>query len=162
MKYPPSLSGKGISDAKLQEERTIRQLAEAIETLAPDADSVLGANSMYDRFCLANLVATQKRKDGTSSPTKVAKQLRQIASGSATLARRLKAADKNVFDAWASGASEDADFMSREVVTKEWLHLKTLLDETERRATRAAKTAERVSEALPTSQQEGTAGRLGY
>lgn len=144
MKYPPSLSRvEGISDVKLREDRTIRQLAAAIERLAPDPEPILGANMIYDCFCLANLVATQKRKDGSSSPTKVAKQLRQIASGSATLARRLKAADKDVFDAWA-GASEDADSMCREIATQEWLHLKTLLDEAERRATRAAKTAERV------------------
>lgn len=158
MKLPPSLSGKGISDAQLEEERTLYQLSEAIKKLGSDAEPSSGANQLYNDFCLAKIWARSKRKEGTSSQASVAKQLKQIASGAATLAKRLKDADKNVFDAWA-GASEDAEdmmFDPRGPATQEWLRLKALLDEGEKRATRAVRTAEKT---LKLWRQVGKKGR---
>ncbi len=157
MRYPPSLSGKGISDARLEEERTLFELSEAIKKLDSRVNSASGAHQLYNDFRLANIWARSKRKEGTASQASVAKQLKQIASGSATLAKRLEAADKNVFDAWA-GASDDADdmmFDPREPM-QDWLTLKAMLDEAEKRATRAGRTAEK---ALKVWRQVGKKGR---
>ena len=41
MKFPPSLSGKGIRDTELNEDRTLFELSRAIKKVSPKANSAL-------------------------------------------------------------------------------------------------------------------------
>ena len=106
--FPPSLSRvPGKSDAEIQEERTLRQLHNAISKLAhrsANFDPTADAHYLYDTFLLARSLSRQKRKDGTASPAGVAKHLKQLASGSATLARRFGSANRNIFEAWVDAS----------------------------------------------------------
>jgi hypothetical protein len=99
---------------------------------------------------MARVAVLHKRKKGYASPASVAKQLRQIETGVATLERRLASSDKNVFEA-LRGAAED-----REAAKDEWLQLRRLLLTMQERATRAARTADVFAKA---SQAKGKKGR---
>ena len=161
--FPPSLSRvPGQSDSELEEERILRQLDQIIRGLAPspatESDSAAAARHLYDNFLLATGATRQKRKSGSASLTSVAKQLRDIASGSNTLLRRLKQADRNVFDAWAGAAEEDAN---RVVATskQKWLQLKAMLQETVIRATRASQIAEAVMKVCTEAKAKASRGR---
>ena len=142
-RMPPSLSKvKGKSNAEREEEQTLHRLHIAINGLphgSADFDANADAIYLYNTFLWARSLARQKRKDGTASPAAVAKHLKQIASGSARLAKRL--ADGNVFEAWMD-ASDD-----REAAKEEWLQLKSLLATAQERAISAARTAEEVLKA---------------
>jgi uncharacterized protein YicC (UPF0701 family) len=146
----------GISDSELQEERTLAQLGKAIKSFAPDTDCAAAANDLYGNYCLARLLARSKRKEGTATQTSVARQLKQIESGAATLARRLREADKNVFDAWATASDDDSTGNPYEAAKQDWLQLKVLLQDTHKRAGVAAQTAEKV---LKLWRQVGKKGR---
>ena len=88
----------------------------------------------------------RRKRGGWASPASVAKQQKDIASGSTTLLKRLKNADKNVFEAWAWADEAGVD---RHLATQQWLQLKSLLEESSARATRAALATEAVLKAWP-------------
>jgi hypothetical protein len=154
---PPSLSRvPGKSDNQLEEEKILRQLRWAVSSLVsrdrldtPDPSDA--SQDIYSMFLTAKVSVLHKRKKGHASPASIAKQLKQIATGLATLERRLASSDKNVFGALRD-ASED-----REVAKEEWLQLKQLLVIMQERAKRAARTAEIVVKAC--SQAKGKKGR---
>ena len=154
-RIPPSLSKvKGKSNAEMEEEQTLRRLRSAISELSPrqaDFNADADALYLYDTFLWARALSRLKQKDGRASPAAVAKTLKQLASGSATLAKRFKAADRNVFEAWVD-ASED-----REAAQDDWLQLKALLETAQERASSAARTAEAVLKAW--MQVKGRKGR---
>jgi hypothetical protein len=155
--FPPSLSRvPGKSDQQLEEEKILRQLRWAVSNLdsrgrldTPDPSEA--SQDIYSTFLTARVSVLHKRKKGYASPTSIAKQLKQIETGVATLERRLASADKNVFEA-LKNAAED-----REVAKEEWLQLKRLLIIMQDRAKRAACTAEIVVRAC--SQAKGKKGR---
>jgi hypothetical protein len=155
--FPPSLSRvPGKSDDQLEEEKILRRLRWAVSSLdsrgrADTPDPSEASQDIYSTFLTARVSVLHKRKEGYASPASVAKQLKQIATGLATLERRLASADKNVFDTLRD-ASED-----REVAKEEWLQLKQLLVTMQERAKRAARTAEVVVKA--SSQPKGKKGR---
>jgi hypothetical protein len=127
---PPSFSmATGQSDSELEEERILRQLEQIVRSLTPRIgvgfDAADAARYLYDSSVSARAAAVEKRKTGSASLASVAKQLRDIASGSSTLLRRLKSADKNVFDAWANVA-EEGSYMTR---TQEWLWLESEIND---------------------------------
>jgi hypothetical protein len=103
--FPPSLSSvPGKSDSELEEARIIGQLCSAIEKLPASSNispsiTEQAALDLYSSFLVARCDTRREKKQGTSSQTSVAKQLRQIGAGSGRLAQRLKAADRNVFEA---------------------------------------------------------------
>lgn len=157
--FPPSLNRvPGMSDAELEEENILRLLGEAISRLSPvednDLDPSLPARSLYEDFRIAKLATRQKRKAGKASFTSIAKQMKDVASGSRTLLKRLKKADRNVFDAWVRAVEETSHLASP---TEKWLALRLLLNETATRATRAAQIAESVAKACPDT--KGAKGR---
>jgi hypothetical protein len=79
--FPPSLSRMpGKSDAELEEERTLRQLCNAVSDLHPQPEAPYpeeAALDIYSTFLTARAAPHQKRKDGLASPSSVAKQLKQ-------------------------------------------------------------------------------------
>jgi hypothetical protein len=134
----------GRSDAELEQERILYRLDQLIRGLTPiaenDVDPSAAAHHLYENFLMAEGAAREKRKSGRASLTRVAKELKDVASGSKTLLKRLKQADRNVFDSWAGAVQEDANATPVE----KWLQLKALLQETVTRATRSSQTAEAV------------------
>lgn len=148
--FPPSLSKvPGLSDAELEEEKILKRLGQIISGLTPQSgsspDPEETARYLYEAFCIAKAAVGQKRKGGSASIASVAKQLKGIASGATTLAKRLKnASDRKVFEAWAGAAGADELWVGHHLATQEWLQLKSLLEVTAARATRAAWTAEDV------------------
>jgi len=155
--FPPSLSkASGKSDVQLEEERLLRQLRWAISSLedrggSDTPDPSEAAQEIYSAFLSARVAVIHKRKKGYASPVSVAKQLRQIETGLATIERRLATADKNVFEALRD-TSED-----REAAKDEWLQLRRLLLNMQDRAKRAAHRAEVVVKAF--SRATGRKGR---
>jgi hypothetical protein len=153
--FPPSLSkvtGKG--DAQLEEEETLRKLCGAIGSLQSRSDeppAEESAQDIYSTFLTAKVSVSHRRKKGYASPANVAKQLKQMSKGLATLEGRLASADKNVFEALRNAAED------REAAKKEWLELKRLLATMQDRAKRAACMAEVIVKALP--QSKGKKGR---
>jgi hypothetical protein len=154
MTFPPSLSlAPGKSDTQLQEERILQQLRRAVSNLpgrSDEPDPEEAAKDLYSTFLLVSVFVAQKPKIGSASPRSVAKQLKQIATGAATLARRMKSADRNVYEALRDAADD------REIAKEEWLRLKSLLEAMQDRAKQAAKTAEAVLKAL-----RPTKGKVG-
>ena len=154
--FPASLSRvPGKSDAELQEEQILGKLRGAISSLgkqsdAPDPEDAV--RDIYSTFLTARVSVLHRRKKGYASPVSVVKQLRQIATGLATLKRRLASSDKNVFEALKDAAE------NREAAHGEWLELKRLLTNMQDRAGRAVRAAEVVVKAFP--QAKGKKGRL--
>ena len=123
-----------------QAEQTHKRVRQAITKLASfrgDPDDYTAA--LLSNFYMAKSIVRGKRKDGTASPTSVAKQLRDLGSGTDTLLGRLKKADKNVFEAWSGSEPE-----TRTSAIKEWNQLKWLLQECGARSRHAATVAENV------------------
>jgi hypothetical protein len=155
--FPPSLSKvPGMSDVELEEERVLWQLRWAISRLedrgrldTPDPSEA--AQEIYSAFLTARVAVLHKRKKGYASPVSVAKQLKQIQNGLATLDRRLTSADGNVFKALRDAAED------REAAKEEWLLLRRLLVTVHERASRAARTAEVIVKAF--SQAKRKKGR---
>jgi hypothetical protein len=155
-KFPPSLSiMPGKSDAQLQEERILQQLRRAVSNLpakSEEPDPEDAARYLHSTFLMVTVfVARKPKRLGCASPTSVAKQLKQIATGAATLARRMKSADRNVYEALRDAAED------REIAKEEWLRLKSLLETMHDRAKQAARTADAVLKVRP--QTKGKAGR---
>ena len=63
--------------------------------------------------------------------------------------KRLKNADRNVFEAWAKAAGVDESWVDHHLATQEWRQLTSLLEMTIKRASRAARTGEDVLKAWP-------------
>jgi hypothetical protein len=158
--FPPSLNRvPGMSDADLKEEEVLLLLGEAIRGLSPgeenDLDPSAPARSLYEDFRIAKLAARQKQKAGKASFTSIAKQMKDVASGSRTLLKRLEKADRNVFDVWVRAAEETSHVAAPPA--EKWLLLRSLLNETAARATRAAQIAEADAKACP--EAKGAKGR---
>ena len=91
--FPPSLNRvPGKSDAVLQEEQILGKIRGAVSSLDKQSDALLpddAAVDIYSTFLTARVSVLHRRKKGYASPVSVVKQLRQIATGLATLERRL-------------------------------------------------------------------------
>ena len=153
--FPPSLSKvTGKSDAQLEEEKTLRKLCGAIGSLQSRSDeppAEESAQDIYSTFLTARVSVLHRRKKGYASPANVAKQLKQMAKGLATLEGRLASADGNVFEALRDAAED------REAAKEEWLELRRLLMNMQDRAGPAVRAAEAVVKAFP--QAKGKKGR---
>ena len=160
---PPSLSQvPGKSDAELEQERILQRLERLISGLTArtnhESDPLAAARHLYENFRIAGAAAKEKHKSGQASLTRIAKEMKNIASGSKTLLRRIKKVDTNVFNAWAGAAEEDAKYGINTPVQK-WLHLKALLQETAIRATRASQTTEAVAKVCSEAKTKAAKGR---
>jgi hypothetical protein len=153
--FPPSL-GKvpGIGHHRMEENLILGGLATAIRRTGPNIDAVSGARYIYSHFLATKVDVSTKRKKGMAPQISVAKQLKQIASGAATLAKRLEhGSDGNVFDAWVMAADDN---MPRQDIVDQWVALRQLLETTRERAQKAGKTAE---QALKLWRKPGQKGR---
>jgi hypothetical protein len=144
--FPPTLSSApGISPGQMEDDLILGRLATAIGKVGPNIDPLSGARYIYSEYLGTKVGVRTKRKQGIAPQTSVAKQLREIASGAATLSKRLTAAsDGNVFDAWALATCDHSATNTRQDVVDQWNTLKRLLEETRERAHKASKTAEEV------------------
>jgi hypothetical protein len=113
----------------MQEEKVLNQLELAVRKIASNADAVSGAHCLYWNCLSAKVEVATKRKKGTSPQASVAKQLKQIASAADTLAKRLDAADGNVFNAWAIAGFDDSltEMAMRPALVTQWGNLRNLL-----------------------------------
>jgi hypothetical protein len=158
-RFPPPLSSvPGWSDAEIEEEKLLGRLAEAMRRLSPRegvTDAMIEANAeriLY--WCRGRQVDERLRKkaDRASEPSPgAAKQLKDIATASTKLLKRLKDADISVFLLWARAAAD----VDREEATQEWLQLKNLLEKTAERAKRAAVATETVLRYSPGRERRG-------
>jgi hypothetical protein len=140
-----------MSDAELKEWQILGRLRDAVSSLnsrsdMPDPEEA--AQDIYSTFLSASLCVLHKRKKGYATPVSVAKQLKQITTGLATLERRLASADRNVFETLLHAAED------RAAVKEEWLELKRLLAIMHDRAKRAARKAEAIAKALPQTKRK--------
>jgi hypothetical protein len=91
------------------------------------------ARDLSEMYLFANRTTATKRKTRAVSLKGLKCELDKIATGAKTLAKRLKNAHANVFQAWAD-ASAPASEIDRHQATQEWLQLWRLLEGAEERA----------------------------
>jgi hypothetical protein len=153
---PPSLSRiPGISDEELNEDLLCRQLEPLMRELLLQPVCLLGENQrreaerhipnlareMCEVVVLARGAEVARSKAGKASVAGVSRQLRYIASGADTLLKRMKKADRKVFDAWADAGNAANDIPYHESIRK-WLDLRGLLEDARERAVQAAQSVE--------------------
>jgi hypothetical protein len=149
---PPSLSQiPGISN----EELLCRELEPLMRELLSQPVCLLGENQrregerhipnlareMCEVVVMARGAEVERSKAGKASLAGVSRQLRDIASGTDTLFKRMKKADRNVFDAWADAGIAANDIPYHESIRR-WLNLWWLLEEARERAVQAAQSVE--------------------
>ena len=149
---PPSLNQiPGISN----EELLCRQLEPLMGELLSQPVCLLGENQrreaerhipnlareMCEVVVIARGAEVERSKAGKASLAGVLRQLRYIASGADTLLKRMKKADRNVFDAWADAGNAANDIPYPESIRK-WLDLRRLLEDARERAVQAAQSVE--------------------
>jgi hypothetical protein len=149
---PPSLSRvPGISN----EELLCRQLEPLMRELLSQPVCLLGENQrreeerhipnlareMCEVVVIARSAEVERSKAGKASLAGVSAQLRYIARGADTLLKRMKKADRNVFDAWADAGNAANDIPYHECIRK-WLDLRGLLGDARERAVQAAQSAD--------------------
>jgi hypothetical protein len=149
---PPSLSRvPGISN----EELLCRQLEPLMRELLSQPVCLLGENQrreaerhipnlareMCEVVVIARGAEVERSKVGKASLAGVSGQLRYIASGADTLLKRMKKADRNVFDAWADAGNAANDIPYHGSIRK-WLDLRGLLEDASKRAVQAAQSVE--------------------
>jgi hypothetical protein len=144
---PPSLSGiRGGGHFQIEEEKTVRQLEQAIQDLrlkeGGKDSSATDARDLLTEYQDKRVALRLGRKSGTASTLKVQRELNQIARRSSALFRLLKKADRNTFEAWVHPAWSEG--LEREAAKQEWLQLRNLLEASAERATRAAQAAQSV------------------
>jgi hypothetical protein len=83
----------------------------------------------------------ERSKAGKASLAGVSRQLRYVARGADTLLKRMKKADRNVFDAWADAGNAANDIPYHGAIRK-WLDLRGLLEDARERAVQAAQSVE--------------------
>ena len=88
----------------------------------------------------------------------VSGQLRSIASGADTLFKRMKKADRNVFDAWANAGIAANDIPYHESIRR-WLSLRWLLEEARERAVQAAQSVQAAMKQSSRASMPETRGR---
>jgi hypothetical protein len=99
------------------------------------------AREMCEVAVMARGAEVERSKAGKASLAGVSGQLRYIANGADTLLKRMKKADRNVFDAWAD-AGNGANDIPYHGSVRRWLDLRWLLEDARERAVRAAQSAE--------------------
>jgi hypothetical protein len=134
---PPSLSQvPGISN----EELLCRQLEPLMRELLSQPVCLLRENQrreaerhipnlareMCEVVVIARGAEVERSKAGKASLAGVSRQLRYIASGADTRLKRMKKADRNVFDAWADAGNAANDIPSHGSIRK-WLDLRGYL-----------------------------------
>jgi hypothetical protein len=144
---PPSLSGiRGGGHFQIEEEKTVRQLEQAIQDLrlkeGGKDSSATDARDLLTEYQAKRVALRLRRKSGTASPVRVQRELKEIARRSSALFRLLKKADRNTFEAWVHPAWSEG--LEREAAKQEWLQLRNLLEASAERATRAAQAAQSV------------------
>jgi hypothetical protein len=148
---PPSLSQiPGISN----EELLCRELEPLMRELLSQPVCLLGENQrreaerhipnlareMCEVVVIARGAEVERSKAGKASLAGVLGQLRYIARGADTLLKRMKKADRNVFDAWAdAGIAADIPYHGS---IRRWLDLRGLLEDARERAVQAAQSVE--------------------
>jgi hypothetical protein len=155
--FPPSLNKiSGMSEWQFQEQQRLGRVEEVIRRLPlrGGAEPFIAnfARDLCETFLFAKRITATKRKTRVVSPAGLKRELRFIETGAQTLARRLKDAHANVFQAWAD-ASCPASEINRQKSTQEWLQLRRLLEDAEKRARRAAQTG------MPKSSTSESRGR---
>jgi hypothetical protein len=99
------------------------------------------AREMCEVVVIARGAEVERSKAGKASLAGVSGQLRYIASGADTLLKRMKKADRNVFDAWADAGNAANDIPYHGSIRK-WLDLRRLLEDARERAVQAAQSVE--------------------
>jgi hypothetical protein len=153
---PPSVSRiPGISNEQHNEELLCRQLETLMRELLAQSVCLLGENQrreaerdipnlareMCEVVVMARGAEVERSKGGKASLAGVLGQLRYIASGADTLLKRMKKADRNVFDAWADAGNAANDIPYHESIRR-WLDLRRLLEDARERAGQAAQSVE--------------------
>jgi hypothetical protein len=149
---PPSLSRiPGISDEELNEDLLCRQLEPLMRELLSQPVCLLRENQrreaerhipnlareMYEVVVIARGATAERSKAGKASLAGVSRQLRYIARGADTLLKRMKKADRKVFDAWADAGKAANDIPYHGSIRK-WLDLRGLLEDARETAVQAA------------------------
>jgi hypothetical protein len=149
---PPSLSRvPGISN----EELLCHQLEPLMRELLSQPVCLLGENQrreeerhipnlareMCEVVVIARGAEVQRSKAGKASLAGVSRQLRYIERGADTLLKRMKKADRNVFNAWADAGNAAHDIPYHGSIRK-WLDLRGLLEDARERAVQAAQSVE--------------------
>src|SRR5262245_54710977 len=153
---PPSLNRiPGISNEEFNEELLCRQLEPLMRELLAQPVCLLGENQrreaerdipnlareMYEVVVIARGARVERLKAGKASLAGVLGQLRYIARGAVTLLKRMKKADRNVFDAWVDAGITANDIPYHGSIRK-WLDLRWLLEDARERAVQAAQSVE--------------------
>jgi hypothetical protein len=149
---PPNLNRvPGISN----EELLCRQLEPLMRELLSQPVCLLGENQrreaerhipnlareMCEVVVIARGAEVERSKAGKARLAGVSGQLRYIASGADTLLKRMKKADRNVFDARADAGNAANDLPYHGSIRK-WLDLRWLLEDARERAVQAAQSVE--------------------
>jgi hypothetical protein len=153
---PPSLRRfPGISDEQLNEDLLCRQLEPRMRELLSKPVCLLDENQrreaerhipnlareMYEVVMIARGARVERSKAGKASLAGVSTQLRYIALGAGTLLKRMKKADRKVFDAWADAGKAANDIPYHGSIRK-WLDLLGLLEDACETAVQAAQSVE--------------------
>jgi hypothetical protein len=166
---PPSLNAiPGISN----EELLCRKLKPLMGELLSQPVCLLGENQrreaerhipnlareMCEVVVIARGAEVERSKAGKASLAGVSRQLRYIARGADTLLKRMKKADRNVFDAWADAGNAANDIPYHGSI-RNWLDLRWLLEDARERAVQAAQSVEAAMKQLSRADMPENRGR---
>jgi hypothetical protein len=166
---PPSLNRvRGISN----EELLCRRLEPLMRELLSQPVCLLGENQrreaerhipnlareMCEVVVIARGAEVERSKAGKASLAGVSRQLRYIARGADTLLKRMKKADRNVFDAWADAGNAANDIPYHGSIRK-WLDLRWLLEDARERAVQAAQSVEAAMKQFSRASRPENRGR---
>jgi hypothetical protein len=166
---PPNLNRvPGISN----EELLCRRLEPLMRELLSQPVCLLGENQrreaerdipnlareMCEVVAMARGAEVERSKAGKASLAGVSGQLRYIASGADTLLKRMKKADRNVFDAWADAGNAANDIPYHGSIRR-WLDLRSLLEDARERAVQAAQSVEAAMKQFSRASRPENRGR---
>jgi hypothetical protein len=134
----------------MEEYQTLRLIEKAINTLPLESRRPgSAARDILREFERTSVDLRLQRKLGTASSIGIERNLKQIASKSATLLKLLKKADRNTFEAWAFEQFDHAK------AKQDWLQLKVLLEASVERAASAAKAVSAINKQGPAPGKKG-------
>jgi hypothetical protein len=116
------------------------------------------ARVMCEVVVIARGAEVERSKAGKASLAGVSRQLRYIASGADTLLKRMKKADRNVFDAWADAGNAANDIPYHGSIRR-WLDLRWLLEDAHERAVEAAQSVEAAMKQFSRASRPENRGR---